>query len=161
MNLNNITEPNTGEIQNQVLTYDSKTKITFGVPEGYKVNTTSENFKRLDKDTTSIRITSTISQEDSFYETIKEKADRYKTDGKYENVGVTDVETIEVENIKFYAATLSYTYANGNYKHEYKTKYIWTRANDKYILELETTNGETLTDDELKQILTMKIEDNQ
>lgn len=160
MNLNNITEQNTGEIQNQVLTYDSKTKITFGVPEGYKINTTSENFKRLDKDNISIRLTSTMGQEESFYETIKEKADRYKVEEKYENAGVTDVETIEVENTKFYTAILSYTYVNGEYRHEYKTRYIWTKANDKYILELETTNADNMTEDELKQILTMKIEDN-
>lgn len=157
-NNNNVT--NTEEQQNQILTYDDKTKITFGVPEGYKINTTSENFKRLDKDNISIRLTSTIGQEESFYETIKEKADRYKTEEKYENAGVTDVETIEVGNIKFYTAILSYTYVNGDYKHEYKTRYIWTKANDKYILEMETTNADNIAEDELKQILTIKIEDN-
>ena len=156
----NNNETNMGMSQNQILTYDDKTKITFGVPEGYKINTTSENFKILDKDTISIRLTSTIAQEDSFYETIKEKADRYKAEEKYENAGVSDVETIEVGDTKFYTAILSYTYVNGEYKHEYKTRYIWTKANDKYILKIEATNADNMTENELKQILTMKIEEN-
>ena len=145
--------------QNQIITYDNKIKVTFGVPEGYEVNTVSESFKRLEKGETSIKISSTIATEENYYDTIKEKADKYKEEEKYENVNLTEVETVEVGNIKFYVTTLSYTYVSGTYEREYSIKYIWTKANDKYVVELQATNlGET-SEDELKEILTMKIED--
>ena len=46
---------------NEILTYDSKNKITYNIPTGYTVRKTSDNYKTLEKGNASIRISSKIS----------------------------------------------------------------------------------------------------
>ena len=154
----NNQQTNTGASENQILTYDSKTKITFRVPEGFRVNTTSENFKRLYKGESSIKISSTVAKEDAYYATLLEKVDKYKNDEKYKDVSITNSEKINVNGVELNTATVTYTYVSGTYEQQFNTKYVWAKANDNYIVEFEASNLEEITDAELNEILSIRIE---
>ncbi|MBQ3415189.1 MAG: hypothetical protein IJH39_07575 [Clostridia bacterium] len=144
--------------ENQILTYDSKTKITFRVPEGFRVNTTSENFKRLYKGESSIKISSTVAKEDAYYATLLEKVDKYKNDEKYKDVNITNAEKRNINGVELNTVTVSYTYVSGTYEQQFNTKYFWAKANENYIVEFEASNLEEITDSELNEILSIKIE---
>ena len=62
-----------------------------------------------------------------------------------------------INGIDFYSATLSYKY--GSSMTERSTTYVWTEVSEKYVLDFELRQTDEITDDELNQVLTIKVED--
>ena len=42
---------------------------------------------------------------------------------------------------------------------ERSTTYVWTEVSEKYVLDFELRQTGEITDDELNQVLTIKVED--
>ena len=148
--LNNKTTKEDDIKDNEILTYDSKNKITYNIPTGYTVRKTSDNYKTLEKGNASIRISSKISNKDAYYTSL-EKGDIYK------DVTLTEMAKTTINGIDFYSATLSYKY--GSSMTERSTTYVWTEVSEKYVLDFELRQTGEITDDELNQVLTIKVED--
>ena len=95
------------------------------------------------------------------------KASSYKTENYStnenvnKNVNLSSQESMTVNGKTFNYAVLSYEYVSSVSTYKYATKYIWAKVSDKYVVEIDIrdTDGK-MTDDELKQILTMTFEEN-
>ena len=142
---------------NEILTYDSKNKITYNIPTGYTVRKTSDNYKTLEKGNASIRISSKISNKDAYYTSLKANKDSLEKGDLYKDVTLTEMAKTTINGIDFYSATLSYKY--GSSMTERSTTYVWTEVSEKYVLDFELRQTGEITDDELNQVLTIKVED--
>lgn len=140
---------------NQIISYDDKTKVTFKIPSGYKSGYISENYVSLDKDDVSIKISSQYGDKDKYYKSLEE----YYED-IYKNVNLSDMESIDVKGRKFYSATLSYEYIGIGDTIKYETKYIWSEISDKYVVYFEVRNPKDITNKDLNDLLTIAVEDN-
>ena len=147
--LNNKTTKEDDIKDNEILTYDSKNKITYNIPTGYTIRKTSDNYKTLEKGNASIRISSKIS--------IKANKDSLEKGDLYKDVTLTEMAKTTINGIDFYSATLSYKY--GSSMTERSTTYVWTEVSEKYVLDFELRQTGEITDDELNQVLTIKVED--
>ena len=155
--LNNKTTKEDDIKDNEILTYDSKNKITYNIPTGYTVRKTSDNYKTLEKGNASIRISSKISNKDAYYTSLKENKDSLEKGDLYKDVTLTEMAKTTINGIDFYSATLSYKY--GSSMTERSTTYVWTEVSEKYVLDFELRQTGEITDDELNQVLTIKVED--
>lgn len=146
---------------NEIISYNDKYKITFNVPTGYTSRFVSENYRSLDKSDgdVSVKVSTESGTKDDYYKDLETSAETYKKDD-YKNVTLTNMETMEVEGRKVYYATLSYERESGNYTYKNSTKYVWTEISSDYLMDLRISNSDKMTDDELKQILTIKVENN-
>lgn len=155
--LNNKTTKEDDIKDNEILTYDSKNKITYNIPTGYTVRKTSDNYKTLEKGNASIRISSKISNKDAYYTSLKANKDSLEKGDIYKDVTLTEMAKTTINGIDFYSATLSYKY--GSSMTERSTTYVWTEVSEKYVLDFELRQTGEITDDELNQVLTIKVED--
>lgn len=155
--LNNKTTKEDDIKDNEILTYDSKNKITYNIPTGYTVRKTSDNYKTLEKGNASIRISSKISNKDAYYISLKANKDSLEKGDLYKDVTLTEMAKTTINGIDFYSATLSYKY--GSSMTERSTTYVWTEVSEKYVLDFELRQTGEITDDELNQVLTIKVED--
>lgn len=155
--LNNKTTKEDDIKDNEILTYDSKNKITYNIPTGYTVRKTSDNYKTLEKGNASIRISSKISNKDVYYTSLKANKDSLEKGDLYKDVTLTEMAKTTINGIDFYSATLSYKY--GSSMTERSTTYVWTEVSEKYVLDFELRQTGEITDDELNQVLTIKVED--
>ena len=155
--LNNKTTKEDDIKDNEILTYDSKNKITYNIPTGYTVRKTSDNYKTLEKGNASIRISSKISNKDAYYTSLKANKDSLEKGDLYKDVTLTEMAKTTINGIDFYSATLSYKY--GSSMTERSTTYVWTEVSEKYVLDFELRQTGEITDDELNQVLTIKVED--
>lgn len=155
--LNNKTTKEDDIKDNEILTYDSKNKITYNIPTGYTVRKTSDNYKTLEKGNASIRILSKISNKDAYYTSLKANKDSLEKGDLYKDVTLTEMAKTTINGIDFYSATLSYKY--GSSMTERSTTYVWTEVSEKYVLDFELRQTGEITDDELNQVLTIKVED--
>ena len=155
--LNNKTTKEDDIKDNEILTYDSKNKITYNIPTGYTVRKTSDNYKTLEKGNASIRISSKISNKDVYYTSLKANKDSLEKGDIYKDVTLTEMAKTTINGIDFYSATLSYKY--GSSMTERSTTYVWTEVSEKYVLDFELRQTGEITDDELNQVLTIKVED--
>lgn len=155
--LNNKTTKEDDIKDNEILTYDSKNKITYNIPTGYTVRKTSDNYKTLEKGNASIRISSKISNKDAYYTSLKANKDSLEKGDLYKEVTLTEMTKTTINGIDFYSATLSYKY--GSSMTERSTTYVWTEVSEKYVLDFELRQTDEITDDELNQVLTIKVED--
>ncbi len=155
--LNNKTTKEDDIKDNEILTYDSKNKITYNIPTGYTVRKTSDNYKTLEKGKASIRISSKISNKDAYYTSLKANKDSLEKGDLYKDVTLTEMAKTTINGIDFYSATLSYKY--GSSMTERSTTYVWTEVSEKYVLDFELRQTGEITDDELNQVLTIKVED--
>ena len=169
----NITEINTIENnattntssalqQNQILTYDNKTKVTFGIPTGFKTNRISENYVSISKDGLNIAISSTSGTDAKFYNDLNTQKENYlngKNDStytKYKNANLTSKGSITVGANTFSTATLSYdsVSTSSGIATSYKTQYVWLQVSEKYLLEIRISDySNKLTNTDLQQIL--------
>lgn len=155
--LNNKTTKEDDIKDNEILTYDSKNKITYNIPTGYTVRKTSDNYKTLEKGNASIRISSKISNKDAYYTSLIANKDSLEKGDLYKDVTLTEMAKTTINGIDFYSATLSYKY--GSSMTERSTTYVWTEVSEKYVLDFELRQTGEITDDELNQVLTIKVED--
>lgn len=154
------TSKDTKTKDNEVITYDSKNKITYQIPVGYTVRTTSDNYKTLEKGDSSIRISSKYADKDKYYDTLKTSKEYYEKQENYKNVELSEMATKTISGRTYYSATLSYEYVSGTYSYKNSTTYIWTEVSDKYVLDLEIRKAEGIAEAELDEILTIKVEEN-
>lgn len=155
-----INEEETSIKDNEIISYDDEYKITFNIPDGYKSRYVSDNYKSLDKDDISVKISTTLGDKDKYYANLEKTIKTYEEEEKYKNVKLSDMENIEVEGRIFYSAVVSYEYVSGSYEVKYSTKYIWSEISDKYLVDLQIRGEEDMTSEELNQILNMKVEKN-
>ena len=153
--LNNKTTKEDDIKDNEILTYDSKNKITYNIPTGYTVRKTSDNYKTLEKGNASIRISSKISNKDAYYTSLKANKDSLEKGDLYKDVTLTEMAKTTINGIDFYSATLSYKY--GSSMTERSTTYVWTEVSEKYVLDFELRQTGEITDDELNQVLKLKM----
>lgn len=146
--------------ENEIISYDDKYKITFKLPQGYNSRYVSENYRSLEKGDASIKISTTRSDKDKYYESLKQNLKTYTEEEKYKDLNLSEVQTMEVNGRKFYYATFSYTYASGSYETKYSAKYVWSEISDSYVVDLHIRGEKSVTEDELKEILTMNVEEN-
>jgi len=142
---------------NQILTYDGKTIVQFGIPTGYNIDRISDNYQTLSKDEVSINIKSDMIFGTDYYESLKELNDNLLQQNNYKNVTLNK-ENLTVNGINFDHATRSYTsdYGNG-YEYTTSIDYIWTKVSDDYIFEFQIIGFEKMTQDEVEQLLTLAI----
>lgn len=150
------TEKSTGS-DNVIITYDDAKKITYGVPTGYTVSTISDSYKRLTKGDAKIRITSKLSDNEAYYTSLEETKKTYADSESYENVTLSSAEEVDINGTKFNTATLSY---KSTYGTEYNKTYYWTEVSSTYVMDVEIENGDDLSEDEVKEVLSIKVEDN-
>lgn len=140
----------------EILTYDNKNKIGYGVPTGFETEVISENYKVLSNDDIRIEMKTTRKKANEQYQTIKDKVNYY-TDGNYKNVKVSDVEELTVNGKTFNQAIFSYDYESGSYKKHYSNKYVWIEVSDTYILDIRIENDSDLKDSDLQKILNINV----
>lgn len=160
--INNTTNTSSALQQNQILTYDDKTKVTFGIPTGYTVNHISDSYASMKNDNVSIIISSTIGTETGYYNELTKQKENYlngKNDStytKYKNANLTSKGSITVGANTFSTATLSYdsVSTSSGATTSYKTSYIWLPVSEKYVLDIKISDYKNqLTNADLQQIL--------
>lgn len=154
----NTTSSKTNE--NEILSYDNNTKITFKMPENYKSRYVSDNYKTLERDDITIRISTLYGNKDEYYEELKDNMEYHKEESNNKNVQLSDVQTMEVNGRTYYYATFSYEYSSVGHTTKYETKYIWSEATDELVVDFEIRGAEDITTEELNEILTIKVENN-
>lgn len=157
---NTTTSSATETKDNEIISYDDKTKVTFKIPSGYTSRYVSENYRSLDKDDISIKIASQYGDKDKYYETLEDSKEYYEEEDRYENVKLSDMDSIEVEGKTFYYATFSYDYTGIGDTITYETKYVWSEISDKYVVYFEIRNPGDVTAEELNELLTITVKDN-
>lgn len=157
---NTTTSSATETKDNEIISYDDKTKVIFKIPSGYTSRYVSENYKSLDKDDISIKIASQYGDKDKYYETLEDSREYYEEEDRYENVKLSDMDSIEVEGKTFYYATFSYDYTGIGDTITYETKYVWSEISDKYVVYFEIRNPGDVTAEELNELLTITVKDN-
>lgn len=159
---NNTTNTPATLQQNQILTYDDKTKVTFGIPTGYTVNHISDSYASMKNDNVSIIISSTLGTETGYYNELTKQKENYsngKKDStyvKFKNANLTQKESITIGANTFSTATLSYdgVSTSSGATTSYKTSYIWLPVSEKYVLDIKISDYKNqLTNADLQQIL--------
>lgn len=145
---------------NAIITYDDKLKIIFTIPAGYELGYTSENYKSLEKDDISIKVSSTYGDKDTYYESLQENKEYYEEEADYKNVQLSDMQTMEVNGKTFYYATFSYEYSSSSYTTKYETKYVWSEVSGDNVVDFEIRGAENITTEELNELLTIEVEKN-
>jgi hypothetical protein len=162
-NLNNTynLDNNSDLEDNQISTYDNKTIVTFGIPEGYKATRYSDEFINLDNEEKNIYVELKTKTEnvEEFYNDLLEK--KQYDEENYTDLKLTNPSSMTLNGMKFYYSTYTYTY-NGTYSnHDYCTRYLWTEISDDDILVMEIEdNDKKMLSEELKEILTISIQSN-
>ena len=160
--INNTTNTSLALQQNQILTYDDKTKVTFGIPTGFKTNRISDNYVSINKDGLNIAISSASGTDTKFYNDLNTQKENYlngKNDStytKYKNANLTSKGSITVGANTFSTATLSYdsVSTSSGRSTSYKTQYIWLQVSERYLLEIRISDySNKLTNTDLQQIL--------
>lgn len=157
---NTTTNSTTSTKDNEIISYDDKIKVTFKIPSGYISRYVSDNYRSLDKDDISIKIASQYGDKDKYYETLEDSEEYYEEENSYQNVKLSDMDSIEVEGKTFYYATFSYDYTGIGDTITYETKYIWSEISDKYVVYFEIRNPGDVTTEELNELLTITVENN-
>lgn len=157
---NTTTSSTTETKDNEIISYDDKTKVIFKIPSGYVSRYVSDNYRSLDKDDISIKIASQYGDKDKYYETLEDSEEYYEEENNYQNVKLSDMDSIEVEGKTFYYATFSYDYTGIGDTITYETKYVWSEISDKYVVYFEIRNPEDVTTEELNELLTITVENN-
>lgn len=153
---NNDNETSTMK-ENEILSYDEAAKIRFKIPVGYQSRTVSDNYKVLEKDDILINIFTTYADKDGYYEELEESKQYYEEQDSIDNVVLSEIKNIEVNGREFYYATLSYEYS---FDSKVEQMYVWSEISDEMVLNFEVRGLENLTNEELKEILTVTIENN-
>lgn len=146
---------------NEIITYDNKQKVTFKIPEGYESTYISDNYRSLEKKDTSIKVTTLKENKDKYYEELQEKKKYYETQSNYENVELSEIETMEVNGRTFYYVALSYEYNGIGYTTPYKTKYVWSQISNDNLLDIQILGSDNVTSEELKELLTIDVKNNE
>ncbi|MCI8470156.1 MAG: hypothetical protein HFJ35_01405 [Clostridia bacterium] len=147
--------------ENQIISYDNKTKITFKVPEGYQLERRiSDNLGVLRKDDITISVLTDYRDSDEYYRTIEKEKQFYEGEEDYKNIDLSEIRTQEVNGVTFYAARLSCEYDSMGYTTKFEKMYIWTGISDEMVLTFEIDGSENLTQGELKEVLAVNIEKN-
>ncbi len=159
---NNTTNTSTTLQQNQILTYNNKTKVTFGIPTGYNANRISDNYVTVRNDNVNITVSSTSGTEAGYYDALNKQKEKYSKGEydssytKYKNANLTAKESITVGANTFSTATLSYdsVSTSSGRSTSYKMKYVWLQVSENYLFELRISDyNNKLTNADLQQIL--------
>lgn len=154
-------EKNAKTKDNEIISYDGKTKITFKIPSGYKSNYVSDNYKSIEKGDTAIKVSTSYGDKDEYYKDLQEKKEYFEKEGSnYKNVTLSDVETMEVNGKTFNRSKLSYEYSSGSYTTKFETTYIWSIISDESVVDFEIRASEGITSQELEELLTINVEKN-
>lgn len=154
-------EKNAKTKDNEIISYDGKTKITFKIPSGYKTNYVSDNYKSVEKGDTAIKVSTSYGDKDKYYKDLQEKKEYFEKEGSdYKNVTLTEPESMEVNGKTFYRSKLSYEYSSGSYTTKFETTYIWSTISDESVVDFEIRDSEGITSQELEEILTINVEKN-
>lgn len=154
-------EKNAKTKDNEIISYDGKTKITFKIPSGYKSNYVSDNYKSIEKGDTAIKVSTSYGDKDEYYKDLQEKKEYFEKEGSnYKNVTLSDVETMEVNGKTFNRSKLSYEYSSGSYTTKFETTYIWSIISDESVVDFEIRGSEGITSQELEELLTINVEKN-
>lgn len=146
---------------NEIISYDNKTKITFKIPSGYKSNYVSDNYKSIEKGDTAIKVSTSYGDKDEYYKDLQEKKEYFEKEGSnYKNVTLSDVETTEVNGKTFYRSKLSYGYSSAGYTTKFETTYIWSEVSDESVVDFELRGSDGITPQELEELLTINVEKN-
>lgn len=159
---NNTTNTPATLQQNQILTYDDKTKVTFGIPTGYNVNRISDNYVTIRNDNVNITVSSTSGTEVGYYDALNKQKEKYSKGEydssytKYKNANLTAKESLTAGANTFSTATLSYdsVSTSSGRSTSYKMKYVWLQVSGNYLFEFRISDYKNqLTNADLQQIL--------
>lgn len=148
--------------ENEVKTYDDDL-IKFEVPDSFEEysNLDSEHyrlFKKQGRDgTVDVDVSARYDTIDDYIQNIQNKVDSYGKEDYYENVSVSDVETIEVNGNTFKKISFSYDYKyfDGETKNYITTYYAYEIDKDNlYTVEIENPN--LINSNELESFLTIE-----
>lgn len=145
---------------NEIITYDDKIKVTFNIPEGYESRYVSDNYRSLDKDDISIKVSSQYGDKDKYYASLENSKKYYEEESNYKNVKLSEMKTMEVNGKTFYYATFSYEYSGVGSTTKYETKYVWTEVSDTYVVDFEIRGSDDMSEEELNKLLTINVENN-
>lgn len=157
-NDNNKEEQKVETQNNEIVSYDGKQKIIFNMPKGYQLGYTSDNYKSFDKGDTSIKISTAYGNKEEYYKDLQQKKKYYEEDSYYNNVSLSDMNTIEVKGKTFYRATLSYQYADEEAETKSETTYVWSEISEQSVVDFEIQNSNKISSQELEEILTVEIQ---
>ena len=148
--------------QSFIITYDDDI-VKFNVPstfdEDYSGNTYKTFSKYTDSGYVSIDVESEMDTVEEYEEYLEDMLDSLKEKEGYKDFSSSKVEEIEVNNVKFYKKSISYTSVIGEYEYVMSTTYYYTKINDDYIFVIEVTDDDNLlTENELNRFLTIEIE---
>lgn len=146
--------------QYYVLTYDDDA-ILYNVPSSLRMYADDENYVLYSKEDkeynrADVDITAYLDMEE-VEEDIKGQYDtKVEDDDYYKNVKLSDTKTVKVGNTTFNTATLTY---ENNYGDKYETVFYYTKISDDYAYYLTIENSEdmSITESEVKDLLTLDI----
>ena len=145
--------------ENEIISYDGNTKITFKLPAGYQSTYVSDNYKSIEKGNTAIKVSTSYGNKDEYYKDLQEKKEYYEKEGSnYKNVTLSDKEKVEINGKTFYRAELSYEYAGGGYTTKYETTYMWSEISDESVVDFEIRGSSDMNPKDLEEIATINVE---
>ncbi len=146
--------------QYYVLTYDDDA-ILYNVPSSLKMYADDENYvlySKEDKDYNRADVDVTAYLDfDEVEEDIKDRYDSLSEETDYyKNVKLSDTKTVKVGDYTFTTAILTY---ESSYGDKYEEKYYYTKISDDYAYYLTVENSEdmSITESEIKDLLTLDV----
>lgn len=143
---------------NEIVTYDNRYKIQFGVPQGYESNYASDNYKTFDKDEVSITISTDIGDMTEYFDSLESTKKYFEETGNYQDITISDLETKQINDKTFYSKTLKYRYVTTYSDLEFSKRYICTPISNDIIVTIEIDEDTNISDEELNQFLNITIQ---
>ena len=141
----------------ELLSFDGKIKITFNIPDGYKLSAMSESSKTLSNNEVYIDLDISSIKFNKQEEALNDYVKYLEEDDEYENVKLSEFETITIKNNTFKKAVIEYDrILSGNTTKE-SISQCWTQVTDEVLLMIKITNYNKMEQEDLEELLTMSF----
>ena len=152
--------PTTTTQDNQIVTYDGKTTVTFNVPTGFEKGYASDTMKTFRKyngnDRVEVTVSSTYGDEKDFIEDALDDVKYYQDSDSYTDVNVSDTKTIELNGKTYYYIEYSYKYVSSYSNTTYYEKQICIPIASDRVYAVEVEANQEFDINEITEFLNIK-----
>ena len=141
----------------ELLSFDGKIKITFNIPNGYKLSAMSESSKTLSNNEVYIDLDISSIKFDKQDEALNDYVKYLEEDDEYENVKLSEFETITINNNTFKKAVIEYDRILSGKTTKESISQCWTQVTDEVLLMIKITNYNKMEQEDLEELLTMSF----
>ena len=160
LSANVTTTPTTTTQDNQIITYDGKTTITFNVPTGFEKAYVSDTMKSFTKNNgdneIEVTVSSSYGDEKDFIEDVLDDVKYYQDSESYTDVNVSDAKTIELNGKTYHYIEYSYKYVSAYSNSTDYEKRICIPITSDRVYDIEVESDKEVDINEIAEFLNIK-----